>query len=188
MLLPPGLCENSHPSSSAHRLLWLLPSRCCLGFNFCVAVRKLPIITASERKHLLAQTRLPAVARLPRTAGAGLQEPPSGARPLPKPATLMGRGGGGAASISSREVNPNQPSERLLQHIHRQPGLCPQGAQIQWEAEAASQLSDASFYRNSDKSSQGQCRIRNPGEMAKEGKKKGGEEKREGGRRWRRRN
>lgn len=92
LLLPPGLGGNSHPCSSAHRLLRLLPSRCCLCFNFCVAVRKLPIITASETKHLMAQTLLPAVARLPRSAGAGLREPPSGSWPLPKPATLM-RGG-----------------------------------------------------------------------------------------------
>lgn len=34
------------PPTSAHQLLWLLPSWCCLGFNFCAAVRKLPIITA----------------------------------------------------------------------------------------------------------------------------------------------
>lgn len=33
------------------------------------------------------------------------------------------------------------------------------------------------FIVNSDKSNQGQCRIRNLGEMAKEGKYKGGEEK-----------
>lgn len=94
---------NSHPCSSAHRLLRLLPSRCCLGFNFCVAVRKLPVITASARKHPRAQTLLPAVARLPRRAGVGLQEPPSGSRPLPTPATLMRKEVGGAASISSGE-------------------------------------------------------------------------------------
>lgn len=65
-----------------------------MGFNFCVAVRKLPIITASERKHLRAQTLLPAVARLPRTAG---EEPPPRIRAPPKACHFNEKWGGGCS-------------------------------------------------------------------------------------------
>lgn len=41
----PPTASSPHPRH-VHQLLWFFHSRCCLGFNFCVAVRKLPIITA----------------------------------------------------------------------------------------------------------------------------------------------
>lgn len=50
--------------------LRLLPSRWCLGFNFCVALRKLPIITAAERKRS-PRTAALQLCSLLRTAGRG---------------------------------------------------------------------------------------------------------------------
>lgn len=51
-LRPPSTPGPSPTAAPAHRVqqLRLRPSRWCLGFNFCVALRKLPIITAAERK------------------------------------------------------------------------------------------------------------------------------------------
>lgn len=49
-LLPSSLHPGPHPRARRVHQLRLLPSRCCLGFNFCVALRKLPIITAAKRK------------------------------------------------------------------------------------------------------------------------------------------
>lgn len=48
-LLPPST-PGPRPRACCVHQLRLPPSRCCLGFNFCVALRKLPIITARERK------------------------------------------------------------------------------------------------------------------------------------------
>lgn len=66
-LLPPS---TAGPRPRACRVHQLLPSRCCLGFNFCVALRKLPIITAAERKQS-PSTAVLQLCRLQSTAGAG---------------------------------------------------------------------------------------------------------------------
>lgn len=98
---PSGLFPPSTPSPRprARRVhqLRLLPSRCCLGFNFCVALRKLPIITAAKRK----QSRSTAVlqlCRLQSTAGRGCGPGPSrrGVRVAASPAVRgCPRGGPG---------------------------------------------------------------------------------------------
>lgn len=72
---PSGPLSPSTPSPRpracrVHQLR-LLPSRCCLGFNFCVALRKLPIITAAKRKQS-PSTAVLQLCRLQSTAGAGL--------------------------------------------------------------------------------------------------------------------
>lgn len=73
-LSPSGLLSSSTPdprprACRVHQLR-LLPSRCCLGFNFCVALRKLPIITAARRK-LSPSTAVLQLCRLQSTAGRG---------------------------------------------------------------------------------------------------------------------
>lgn len=75
------------PTTHIHQLLWLLPSW-CLGFNFCVAVRKLPIITALRGN---ASWCRPCSQLGPLHRGAEEGRQP-GSRPLPEPPTSVRRG------------------------------------------------------------------------------------------------
>lgn len=92
---PPSTPGPSPTAARAHRVqqLRLRPSRWCLGFNFCVALRKLPIITAAERKPSPSTAALQ-LCRLLRTAGAGLWPAGAGAGStrFRSPALWPGRG------------------------------------------------------------------------------------------------
>lgn len=67
--------RSLHPGPRAARArrvhqLRLLPSRWCLGFSFCVALRKLPVITAAERKRSPVQRRSSCAAAYAQLGGA----------------------------------------------------------------------------------------------------------------------
>lgn len=66
---PQAPAPSAVPARRVQQLRLLL-SRWCLGFNFCVALRKLPIITAAERNRS-PRTAALQLCRLLRTAGRG---------------------------------------------------------------------------------------------------------------------
>lgn len=156
--LPPG--APAHPC--AHQLLWLLHFYFVwvlillflFCFNFCVAVRKLPIITALRGNvswHRPCSQLWPPPAQWLRRA-RGLQEPPAQIMTPSKVPHFNDEGGYFYLLWRGkyRQENPNQSSQRLLQHI-LWPTAVSAGRDHPRGGRAANRLLDALFYHNSDK-------------------------------------